>query len=686
MNPLEVLGWYDNLPVPDPITFVLSEHWLDKPNLYPRQATLLKIIFLRDDLFTDYDHQVIAEWINDFNETNPDAGVENKFTARTNGIQPDVYERIAWLKAHNYRWFREVILAIGRRGAKGYVSSLAMAYVLWNYLAKGNPQEYYGIDPNKQLSAMIFASKREQAKENLWGDLYNVITTAPCFTEYISAPLAESLTVYAPYDFVRMRKMAARGIRTTRDMASFSIVPRESTLVAPRGQAGFLVGFDEAAHVKNAGITREFGAVYNAATPSLDQFGTDAFIILPSSTWEMTGRFYELWELSLQRELHDDQLMAVYQNKLMLQLPSWGPYKDWERAHELEIFPPGFTGDLQEHAEVPRFRKLRGAIQAYDDNMRKEERANPDAFRVERLSNWATAMDAYLAAARVDGMFADWGERHPDWGPPHLENQVRGPLLVSYRAHGDPSNVNCRFGFALAHEEPGPDGLNHAVFDLIHFWDPADYDDHFVDYDEIIEWIYSNVVTRFQPDELTFDQFNAPATVQALQKRVRAGHLQKNVQVYVRDATAALNWSTYETFKACLNMGLVHAPVHMEAAQELKFLQKPEGQSKVICPTSGPVQTKDIADCVAIVTAALLGEQMGTFLGRDLARQRPGLSLPGGDDPYKRFDPGQFSNPFGLALGQSGMHRGLHSGMGRTGRPGAGYGGRGTSPRRMSRS
>ena len=33
---------------------------------------------------------------------------------------------------------------------------------------------------------MIFAGKKEQAKENLWGDLYAVITGAPCFTPYIS--------------------------------------------------------------------------------------------------------------------------------------------------------------------------------------------------------------------------------------------------------------------------------------------------------------------------------------------------------------------------------------------------------------------------------------------------------------------------------------------------------------------
>jgi hypothetical protein len=664
-DPLDILSWFDGPAVPDPVTFIVGEDWLDKPNIYPRQVTMLKLIFLRDDLFTEYDRAVINEWIDDFKATNPEAGLENKFNAQTNGCQPDIYQRITFLKERGYKWFPEVILAIGRRGGKGYISALAMAYVLWNYMAKGNPQAHYGISQEKALSCMIFAGKKEAAKMNLWGDLYAVLTTAPCYTEYISDALAESLTIYAPYDHVRIRHQEARGIKSMKDMASFQILPRESTLIAPRGPAGFIIGFDEAAHVKNAGTTRSFGDVYNAAKPALDQFGTDGFVVLPSSTWEMIGRFYELWQLSLEREPGKwGELAPSYPDKFMLQLPSWGPYKDWERASELELFPPGFVGDLGEYdrAPLPRLKPLKGAIQVYDEAMMREERANPDTFAVERQSHWATSLDAYLNTARVTQMFSPWEGRNEEYGRPELTMQVSGPLIIDYRAHGDPSSVNCRFGFAVAHAEPGPDGLSHAVFDLIHFWDPADFENHTIDYEHVLGWIFENVVRKFQPGELTFDQWNSAASVQALQKMVRGAHLQKNVQVYERTATASLNWATWETFKACINMGLVHAPLHAEAAEELKFLLKPEGQAKVICPDSGPVKTKDIADAVCITAVALLGEQMKAFIGADLARQRPGLSLPGGVDPYDRFNP-ETANPLAAQLGRGGMARGMRPGM-----------------------
>lgn len=642
--------------------------------MYPRQSTLIKVVFLRDDLFTDYDRQVIAEWQQRFRDTNPDAA-DNKFSARTKGIQPDLYERIAYLKRRGYRWFPELILALGRRAGKGYLAALCMAYVLWNYLALGNPQEHYGIDENKPLAIAVFAGKKEQAKENLWGDLYSLITSAPCFTDYISEAQAESLTVYAPYDFVRMRKMAQRGIASTKDMASFRILPRESTPLAPRGPAGCILGFDEAAHVRNAGVTREFKVVYGAARPSLDQFGTDGFVVLPSSTWEMIGGFYELWEQSLSREPAPEpgETMPAFPTKLMIQLESWAVYEDWERAHLLPLFPPGFTGDLGEHdpEDLPLLRPLKGAIQAYDEEMQREEKANPDTFAVERRSDWQTALDAYLNASRIDAMFAPWEGRLPENGRPELEMQARGPLSVTYTAHGDPSSVNCRFGLVVAHEEAGSDGLQHAVLDLVHFWDPADFGDHTIDYDEVRDWIFGNVVLRFQPDEVTFDQFNSVASVQALQKMVRGARLQKNIMVYERTATAALNWSTWEVFKAALNMGLAHSPPHAELKDELRFVQKPEGQAKVVPATSGPVQTKDIADCAAIVVARLLGEQMRAYLAKDLRTQRPQAAQQGGRDALDRFAPDGF-NPYAGALsapltGRGGLARGMRPDM-----PGAG--------------
>jgi hypothetical protein len=586
---------------------------------------------------------VIQEWIEDFDpETNPE------------GIQPDIYERIQILKREGRRWFFEVLLAVGRRGGKGYIVAVAMAYILWNYMAKGDPQDYYGIDRDKNLACLIFAGKKEQARDYLWKDLYNVITGAPCFAKYISKAQGEHLTVYAPHDYVRIKQLESRGIVPTIDMATFQILPKESTGMGGRGPASFIIGMDEMAHVVKAVAKADAADVYNASKPSLDQFGKDGFFAAPSSTWQMIGKFYELWELSLERDEETDE--PIYPEKLMIQLSSWGPYMDWEDAHELPMLPDAFCGDLGEYIEVKsaNFRRLRGPIQAYDEQMRREERANPDTFAVERRSRWAAALDAYLNERKVIQVFEPWLERPEYYGSSTINRQSKGPLTVTFKAHGDPAEVNCRFGFAVAHEElvmqMGDDGrpkldkkgqpivVAHAVFDLIHHWDPADYEDHIIDYDEVLDWIWDNVITKFHPEELTFDQFNNVATIQRLQKRVRGAGLPKRVNVFQKTATHQLNWTRFETFKAAINMGLVHAPFYQEAREELTFLTKPEGTNRVEPPTSGPVQTKDIADCMVECVHVLLGEQMNNFLNKDLRNFGPHGAIPGGMDPMRHMD------------------------------------------------
>jgi hypothetical protein len=326
--------WHSKLQVPDPVTFCMSPRWLNRATVYPRQATLLKIIFLRDDLFTEYDHFVIAEWIARYPADEDDGHF---------GIQPDIYERIAVLKAQGAPWFREILLAIGRRGGKGHVSALAIAYVLWTEMAMGSPQEFFGIDPDKQLYSLIYAIKKEQAKTNLYGDIYAVITYAPCFAEWLARPLTDTLSVYAPADAVRA---AGRSIQTGRDMATFQIQPKEATETSGRGVAACVLGLDEAAHMSGAGSTASAQQIYDAAQPALGQLGLYQFIVQPSSTWAQDGLFYSSYLAACEM---DSAGVAVAPHILMLRLASWEIYKNWEIAHEIPVFPPGFKGDLNEY-------------------------------------------------------------------------------------------------------------------------------------------------------------------------------------------------------------------------------------------------------------------------------------------------------------------------------------------------
>lgn len=620
LGPAGLHQMFHGLQVPDPITFVVSPEYLNQTNIYPRQATLLKVVFLRDDLFTEYDLEVINDWTEKY-----------KFTGNE-GLPVDVLERIQILKSEGRKWFREVLWVMGRRAGKGYISGLCMAYVLWNFMAKGNPQNHYGISQDKQLTTLIFAGKLAQAKELLWKDFADVLSSSTCFKPYIHRRIEAEMSVYAPHDLVRKQDNPAV-------KPSFMIVPKEATPMAGRGPASMMLGFDEFAHVTKSVAKSEAGPVWDAATPSLDQFGLDAFISVPSSPWQMLGRFYELYEQAVEQV--DGK--PAYPSKLMVQLPSWGTYEDWERSPYLRLLPEDFEGDLGEYRNKPqpRFARHKKAIQEYDDNMRELERANPDQFKVERRSRFATALDAYLDSDKVEKIFEPWEERPERNGPKKLEMMERGKLVIDYSCHFDPAAVNDRFAVAVGHveyvyTEGSKSGTPHVVFDLIKTYNPGDFEDHTIDYTYVVDDLWENIINKFYPTSMSHDQFSGPFLRQELQRRVRTNDLPKRVNIFEHTATRKSNWQLAETFKASINLGMVHAPEHDLAKQEMMFLLETV-PGRVDHPDSGPVQSKDVFDAMSHVVYRLIGERVQDMMANLSSTHEPTMS--GGIDALSRFNP-----------------------------------------------
>jgi hypothetical protein len=632
---------FTGLDIPDPITFILGKQWLAQPGIYPRQATLIKVIFLREDLFTEYDYKVVAEWEDSYRSTG------------NNGITPNILGRMRLLKEQGYPWFREVLLVMGRRAGKGHVSALAMAYVLWNYLAKGDPQSYYGIARSKQLECLIYAGKKEQARKNLWQDLVNAIIDSHCFQPYVSRPQAETLTVFAPHDKVKMANRAAKGLELSADQATFRIEPKEATLMSGRGGASFMQGYDEMAHVVATGANRSAEEVYGAATPALDQFKKDAFIVEPSSPWQMIGQFYKNYQESLEMKKivneHGEEVETdepLYPNKMMIQLTSWDIYKDWEISHTIDAFPRDFEGDLKEYINLPlpKFPRLQSAPQEYDDEMKKLEVANPDTFKVERLSHWATTMDAYLNMDKIADM----------WDPT-LQKTLKGRMDRYYKGHGDPSSSNANFGLAVAHTEVNPEtGWKECVFDYIHHWAPSDFPDSHIDYTKVMDELWE-IIEGFPIDEFTIDQFNSGPILSMLHKKSAAAKLFKTPQIFEVTATAQLNWKKAEAFKTALNQGWIRAPYDEQADLELKFLQLVATATtmRVEKQSSGPVQTKDVADAMFECVYALLGDQLEAMKAGFTADPITG-AFQGGITPFGQLghDDEKLFNQFGGGAGR----------------------------------
>ena len=572
----------ENPDLPDIVTFAEHPDFLGR-KLYPRQKTLLRLICLETEHMTDYDYEVIDQWTKNFDRN----GVAI-------GVSPDVMDRVHYLKANGYKHFKEVINITGRRGGKGHIGGIIGAYLNWGLIMLDDPQWYYGIDKSKDIYTLCVATNIEQAKRYQFADLSNSIIDAPCFQPYIADSKEHFLALRTPSDIRRIAAFEARGLRPSRLIASIRNMAVTSNSKASRGATVFSVMFDEFAHMlAGTGGARTSEEVYNAITPALDQFGKDGFIYVPTSPFTKVGKAFNLYESALEK---NEDGTPAYPNMMMAQLPSWGPYEDWADKRA--------TGGFN----------FRGAPQEYDESMKLLEKREPDAFKVERLSQWAEVTNAYLNPKMVERMFEPFVDNTGELR--ELEEQREGRFSVVYQGHCDPSKSGANTAAMIGHVEKINDPEDgeewyHVVIDWIKVWNPDEYEDQQIDYEEVEEELVDTLV-RFRTTKVfSFDQYGAFVTLPRLKKRLLMVNPPHKVKIREEKFTRESNMRRNERFKSSLGMNWVHSyrdnfgPDGTSLLeQELKFLQEVNG--KVDKQKFGPIRTSDVSDCLMVIVDQLL--------------------------------------------------------------------------------
>ena len=197
--------------------------------------------------------------------------------------------------------------------------------------------------------------------------------------------------------------------------------------------------------------------------------------------------------------------------------------------------------------------------------------------------------------------------------------------IYRYKFHLDPSSTTAGFGFAIGHTEEFPDkdgdAVQHVIFDLIKRWNPKDFPGQTIDWGVVINEVIA-YADLFRPFEITFDQFQSAEPIQTLKYSLMERGIE-GCAVYVAPSTLESNWFRAETFKTALNHALVHAPADVTVMdpygpdQELKFLQQKNTGGRyprVDKQDIGPVQTKDMADCIMEVVQTLIGNHLQTLM------------------------------------------------------------------------
>lgn len=593
------------------VEFAESSEFIGKP-LYPRQRVLLKLMFLEE--LDKYEEDVLDQWIRS------DGGVQ---------ISPKIRERVEWLRDNDYKHFPEVVLVGGRRSSKGFITSIAIAKKMYDTWKLGDPGTYYGIDPDKQIYFSCVAVSEEQAKKFQYADLVSALVNCKALKESIGKVQEKTITIKTPIDEMNVARLKGQGSIVGRDFAKLRANPLPANADSIRGSATLAVVFDEMAFFESTeGNKSSAEECYNAMKPSLATFGRDALIMCNSSPYTKIGKFYDKWVESL--ALNDDG-SPKFPEVLSLSFPSWELYRDWKVVKRRPLMA---SPDLD--AEDPQYEDVVDRIM----EARREEEKDPDAFKVERRAQWAEVVSAFLNPDKVDNAFrAKVGDRD-------IKRNLQGSSYVygKYVAHGDPSTTTAGFGFAMAHlewfDEERDEGkietVPHVVFDFVKRWSPQEYEDNTIDYLQVLPEI-AHYLEIFRPKTCTFDQFNSQAAIQWL-RREMSTRKASEVRIFEKTASPGVNYQRWDLFRTALNLGRVHIPPDCPdsnyASLEMKFLQEKNG--RVEKQDTGEVRTKDIADCIAECTFALLSSVQGWDGKSELDGFHPSFGAQGGFSPMGR--------------------------------------------------
>lgn len=430
---LDVLGTFRNslltsAPWDSIIEFATSDKYCGK-RLYPRQETLLRLIFLETEQMTQYDLDTIDEWSRGFKKR------KDVF-----GVQPDVWDRVQYLKDRGYRRFPHILSVLGRRASKGMIGGVLGAEQIAYFYSLDDWQSHYGIDAGQDGYLSVVATNQSQAQRFQFADIRRTVENCKYLQPNISTSKESYFSIRTPADVRQIAELKGAGIVVEREIATLRAIALSSNSSSGRGAVGFANFFDEFAFmVQGTGSTKSGEEIYEAWQPSLDQFGRDALTYIPSSPFTKIGKFFELYKqgsvlmesytekhgktmrLETEQSLNIDaegeiEELTADPEMLVFQGPSWILYQDWERGPELvgvrfkRPVQPDLTSEVQQ----------------------RRQKRNPEKFKVERLGQFAEVQDAYLDPDKVDEMFV-----HPDWRDP-LEPQDYGRFDRTYRIHCDP--------------------------------------------------------------------------------------------------------------------------------------------------------------------------------------------------------------------------------------------------------
>lgn len=364
--------------------------------------------------------------------------------------------------------FKELVLIMGRRSGKSFLTVTIALYEIYKLLSMGHPQKKLGLPDFQEIHLLNVAKNEEQAKDSIFTPMKNNAVASPFFQKYIGVDNALEIKFLTEKDIEENERRKTKGLAML-----------DGTIIAKCGSssAGGLVGktcwciiIDELAAMAgdnpNGGDDKK---LYTELKPSLKTFDKDGKIVCLSNPKGPFGQLFFLYNTRLEDA-----------STLILKLPTWminANIDSKELLSEKKLDPVEFN--MQYGAE-------------FGTNSE-----NP-FFDPEDI------ITAFASSSRLT----------------RLENREN---IFDYYCHVDPSNRNDYYTLVVGHsertnEKDANNNYKKRYFvDHIQYWAPVHMKQP-VNVELVEEYII-NLHSKFRFKQISFDQWHSMETIDRLKSR-----------------------------------------------------------------------------------------------------------------------------------------------------------------------
>lgn len=177
---------------------------------------------------TPYDIDVIEEWREGF-----------KKKRDVFGVQPDIWERVEFLKSKGYTHFPHVQAVLGRRAGKGFIGGVLGAERIAYLHSLDSWQGHFSLKAGTEGWLQVFATSQQQAQRTQFADIRYLVEQCKYLQPWISTSKEGYFSIRTPADLRRIAELESKKVRVEREIASLKAIALSSSSATGRGLSSF---------------------------------------------------------------------------------------------------------------------------------------------------------------------------------------------------------------------------------------------------------------------------------------------------------------------------------------------------------------------------------------------------------------------------------------------------------------